>query len=107
MVTSTLAIVMITTLTFGTFMSFVQRKLVPPTVRSRTEYTQGGSNIGHLPSQFQANQNAKPKSLRDSKKSADHSEYEEIVHPNEENLSRNISILLPTDPNAPKVFAQR
>lgn len=55
-VTSTLAIVMITTLLFGTFMSLVQRKLVPPTDRSRTEYTQMGSNIGHLPSQFQQNQ---------------------------------------------------
>lgn len=50
MVTSTLAIVMITTLLFGTFMQLVQRKLVPPTDRSRTEYTQMGSNIGHMPS---------------------------------------------------------
>ena len=91
--TSTLAIVMITTLLFGTFMSLVQRTLVPPTIRSRTEYTNMGSNIGHL----QPNE----------QKQHAESEYEEIVHPNDENLSRNISIFVPRDPNKPPVFAQR
>lgn len=101
MVTSTLAIVMITTLLFGTFMQAVQRYLVPPTDRSRTEYTQVGSNIGRMPSQFQVHKKS------ETKEAEAESEYEAIVHPNEENLSRNISILLPTDPNAPRVFAQR
>jgi len=61
-----------------------------------------GSNIGHLPSQFQQNQ-----AKQVEEKAHAESEYHEIVHPNDENLSRNISIIVPRDPNQPPVFAQR
>jgi NhaP-type Na+/H+ or K+/H+ antiporter len=63
-VSTTLMLVMLTTLIFGTFMDFVQKKLVPPKNAELLDSNAMGRALSHS--------------------DASVSEYEEIVHPNEE-----------------------
>lgn len=86
-VSTTLMLVMLTTLIFGTFMDSVQKFLVPPKKDDNRDSGIEGRNASHVTGLTQ------------------HTHYEEIVHPNEEksvisdDRSRRPSYLLGT--NAP------
>lgn len=75
MVSTTLILVMLTTLIFGTFMGKVQKMLVPATDEDKEEYLVERRNASYIADRF-----INEKSVELSRGSV----YEEIIHPNEE-----------------------
>jgi|APCry1669190327_1035288.scaffolds.fasta_scaffold98708_1 hypothetical protein len=72
MVSTTLLLVMLTTLIFGTFMKKVQNYLVPPTEEEKEEYIEELREATFIAE----------KAINKNRSTSTH--YEEIVHPNEE-----------------------
>jgi len=77
MVSTTLILVMLTTLIFGTFMGKVQKMLVPATDEDKEEYLVERRNASYIADRF-----INEKSVELGRASV--SMYEEIIHPNEE-----------------------
>jgi len=77
MVSTTLILVMLTTLIFGTFMGKVQKMLVPATNEDKEEYLVERRNASYIADRF-----INEKSVELGRASV--SMYEEIIHPNEE-----------------------
>lgn len=77
MVSTTLILVMLTTLIFGTFMGKVQKMLVPATDEDKEEYLIERRNASYIADRF-----INEKSVELGRASV--SMYEEIIHPNEE-----------------------
>lgn len=77
MVSTTLILVMLTTLIFGTFMGKVQKMLVPATNEDKEEYLVERRNASYIADRF-----INEKSVELGRASL--SMYEEIIHPNEE-----------------------
>ena len=75
MVSTTLILVMLTTLIFGTFMGKVQKMLVPATVEDKEEYLEERRNQSYIADKF-----INEKSVEVGRST----HYEEIIHPNEE-----------------------
>jgi len=75
MVSTTLILVMLTTLIFGTFMGKVQKMLVPATDEDKEEYLVERRNASYIADRF-----INEKSVELGRGSV----YEEIIHPNEE-----------------------
>lgn len=97
LVSTTLMTVMLTTLLFGTFMPKVQKILCPPTIEDKEEFARSQRAISTI---SQVLRQSMAKQPRPSIKSE--SEYEQIVHPNEEpeveEIRRKMSYLLPEAP---------
>jgi len=77
MVSTTLILVMLTTLIFGTFMGKVQKMLVPATDEDKEENLVERRNASYIADRF-----INEKSVELGRASV--SMYEEIIHPNEE-----------------------
>lgn len=78
MVSTTLMLVVLTTLLFGTFMGIVQKKLVSPSDSDRVEVEQD------LRKKSIASESALNRRM---------SHYEEIIHPNEEKSDADIAMI--------------
>jgi hypothetical protein len=76
MVSTTLILVMLTTLIFGTFMGKVQKMLVPATVEDKEEYLEERRHASYVADRY-----INEKSIEVGRST----HYEEIIHPNEEN----------------------
>jgi NhaP-type Na+/H+ or K+/H+ antiporter len=76
LISTTLILVMVTTVLFGTFMSRVQNFLVPPTQEDKEEYEMSQRKESYIMS--------KALQKRRASSNFNDSHYEEILHPNEE-----------------------